>query len=66
MVMSRENYVFQEHVKGKKKLTAFDIIVIVASFLYPLSSIYQVIAIFHGSTEGVSLYSWVSFAVFSV
>lgn len=65
MVMSRENYEFHKHIQNKKKITAFDTVVIAASFLYPLSSIPQVIQIFHGSTEGVSLYSWGSFAVFA-
>jgi uncharacterized protein with PQ loop repeat len=63
--MSRENPAFHKHIQKKKKLTTFDIIVTIASFLYPLSSIYQVIQIFQGSTAGVSLYSWVSFAAFS-
>jgi len=65
MVMSRENIEFQKHIQKKKKITVFDTVVIIASFLYPLSSIPQAIQIFHGSTEGVSLYSWVSFAIFA-
>ena len=66
MVMSRENYVFQKHIQKKKKITAFDAVVIAASFMYPLSSIPQVIQIFQGSTDGVSLLSWASFAVFAI
>ena len=65
MVMSRENIEFQKHIQKKKKITVFDTVVIIASFLYPLSSIPQAIQIFHGSTDGVSIYSWVSFAVFA-
>jgi len=65
MVMSRENIEFQKHIQKKKKVTFFDTVVIAASFLYPLSSIPQAIQIFHGSTDGVSIYSWVSFAVFA-
>jgi len=63
--MSRENIEFQKHIQKKKKITFFDMVVIAASFLYPLSSIPQAIQIFHGSTDGVSIYSWVSFAVFA-
>jgi uncharacterized protein with PQ loop repeat len=66
MVMSRENHVFQEHIKAKKKLGVFDTIVIIASFMYPLSGLPQVVQIFQGTTEGVSLYSWVSFLVFAI
>jgi len=65
MVMSRENIEFQKHIQKKKKITVFDTVVIIASFLYPLSSIPQAIQIFHGSTDGVSIYSWISFAVFA-
>ena len=65
MVMSRENYVFQKHIQTKKKITTFDAVVFIASFLYPLSSIPQVIQIFQGTTDGISLYSWASFAVFA-
>jgi len=65
MVMSRENIEFQKHIQKKKKITVFDTVVIIASFLYPLSSIPQAIQIFHGSTDGVSIYSWVSFVVFA-
>lgn len=63
--MSRENYKFHKHIKKKKRITTFDMVVIVAAFLYPLGSIPQVIQIFHGSTDGVSLYSWVSFTLFA-
>ena len=63
--MSRHNPVFDQHIQTKKKLTTFDVIVIFASFMYPLSGLPQVIQIFQGTTEGVSLYSWVSFLVFA-
>ena len=63
--MSRENYKFHKHIQKKKKITTFDMVVIVAAFLYPLSSVPQVIQVFHGSTDGVSLYSWVGFTLFS-
>ena len=64
--MSRENPEFHKHILNKKKITTFDILVVFASFMYPLSSIPQVIQIFQGSTDGVSLYSWASFLVFAI
>lgn len=63
--MSRENPALQTHIATKKKITPFDTVVVIASFLYPLSGLPQVFQIFRGSTEGVSLYSWISFTLFS-
>lgn len=63
--MSRENYNLHKHVSKKKKLSAFDYIVIAASFMYPLSGIPQVIQIFQGTTDGVSIYSWLGFTLFA-
>jgi len=63
--MSRENYHLHQHIKKKKKLSAFDVIVVIASFMYPLSGIPQVIQIFQGTTDGVSLISWVGFLTFA-
>lgn len=65
MVMSRENYNLHKHIETKKKLGAFDVIVIVASFLYPLSGVPQIIQIFQGTTDGVSIYSWLGFLLFA-
>jgi len=63
--MSRENYHLHQHIKKKKKLSVFDVIVVIASFMYPLSGIPQVIQIFQGTTDGVSLISWVGFLTFA-
>ncbi|MFZ1300994.1 MAG: hypothetical protein WAQ27_00205 [Candidatus Microsaccharimonas sp.] len=63
--MSRENYILHKHIEKKKRLTNFDIVIIIASFLYPLTGIPQVIQIFQGATDGVSIYSWVGFMCFS-
>lgn len=38
----------------------------VASFAYPLSSIPQVVNVFSGTTEGVSLLSWSIFLICAV
>ena len=65
MVMSRDNLTLHKHIEKKKKLNTFDIVVIFASFLYPLSSIPQVISVFQGSIEGVSIYSWIGFLIFA-
>lgn len=64
--MSRQNHVVHAHLAQKKHLTMFDKIIIVASFLYPLCSLPQVIEVFNGNTEGVSLLSWMGFMIFSV
>lgn len=47
----------------KHTLTPFDKLVMLASFVYPLSSIPQVINVFTGATEGVSILSWSIFLV---
>lgn len=36
-----------------------------AAFLYPLSGIPQVIEVYNGQVDGVSLLSWLSFIAFS-
>ena len=61
------------HVSIKKKslkkktdihpYTNFDRLVLFVSVLYPLSAIPQVIAVFSGRTEGVSVLSWAVFLV---
>lgn len=63
--MSRPSHFFHHHIKSKKKLSAFDKSAIVASFLYPMSGIPQMIDVVNGNVEGVSLLSWVGFLVFS-
>lgn len=63
--MSRQNHIVHAHLAKKKKLTLFDRIIILAAFLYPLSGLPQVIEVFNGQTEGVSLWSWLGFMCFS-
>lgn len=63
------------HVSTKKKslkkkidihpYTGFDRLVLFVSVLYPLSAIPQIIAVFSGRTEGVSVLSWMVFLVCS-
>lgn len=63
--MSRQNPIIHTHLSKKKRLTLFDKIIILAAFLYPLSGLPQVIEVFNGHTDGVSLWSWLGFICFS-
>lgn len=47
----------------RRRLNTLDRVVIVVSFLYPLSGLPQVIAVFSGRTEGVAVLSWMTFLV---
>ncbi len=47
--------------KTVKRLTAFDRLVVVVSFVYPLSAIPQAIDVLAGNVEGVSFWSWFGF-----
>ncbi|MNH50102.1 hypothetical protein D3C85_1212780 [compost metagenome] len=56
------------HVTKKKKTvtkrdTAFDRLVLLVSILYPLSALPQMISIFKGNIDGVSVASWAGFFV---
>lgn len=53
-----------KHLAHKRRLTNLDKLTLMASFAYPLSGIPQVITVFNGDIDGVSLASWVLFAVF--
>lgn len=64
--MSRQHHMFHLHLSKKKQRTGFDKVVAVAAFAYPLSGLPQAILVFQGSTDGVSLTSWVSFSLFSL
>jgi uncharacterized protein with PQ loop repeat len=61
--MSR--YHLHVHLSKKKKRTILDKIVAVASYIYPLSGIPQLILVYKGEVDGVSVISWISFACFS-
>lgn len=51
------------HVHRKKKASAFDRLIVVISVAYPLSGIPQLVSIYQGNTEGVSVISWFIFLV---
>ena len=64
--MSRQNPIVHFHLSSKKKLTFFDHVITLASFIYPLMALPQVFGVYSGNTEGVSLVSWIGFLFFSV
>lgn len=53
------------HLSKKKKKTILDKVVSVASYLYPLSGLPQLLLVLQGEINGVSVASWVMFACFS-
>ena len=61
--MSR--YHLQIHLSKKKKRTILDKVVGVASYVYPLSGLPQLLLVYKGNVPGVSVISWVAFACFS-
>lgn len=61
--MSR--YHLQVHLSKKKKRTILDKVVAVASYIYPLSGIPQLLLVYKGNVEGVAVTSWIAFACFS-
>jgi len=63
--MSRENHKFHLHISKRRRLNYIDKIAMVAAFLYPLSSIPQIIEVFKGHTDGVSLFTWLSYILFA-
>ena len=63
--MSRQNHVMHAHLATKKRLTLFDKVIILASFMYPLSGLPQVVEVFNGHTVGVSIWSGVAFMCFA-
>lgn len=56
--MSVSERAMHEHIATKKRLSFLDRIVIIASFLYPLSASSQVYEVFTGHADGVSPISW--------
>ncbi len=61
--MPSSDHLLHKQIASKKRLTPFDRIVIVVSFLYPLSASPQVVEVFTGHSAGVSLASWGGFLV---
>ncbi len=63
--MSREHPALLTHLNSKKKRSFFDKFILVAAALYPLSTIPQVIEVFQGDTQGISLTTWVGYVIFA-
>lgn len=53
------------HLNKKKNRALLDKVVSSASYIYPLSGLPQLLLVFGGEIEGVSVVSWVMFASFS-
>lgn len=64
--MSQQKRIFYQELTNKKRTALFDKIIIVASFVYPLSALPQVYEVFQGNIAGVSVVSWFGFLFFSV
>lgn len=63
--MSRQNHLLHFHISKKRQITWLDKAAVVAAFLYPLSGLPQVIEVFKGNSEGVSIFSWLGFLIFA-
>lgn len=64
--MSRQHHILHIHLSKKKQKNLLDNIVAVAAFVYPMSGLPQVMLVFQGRTEGVSVGSWSMFVAFSL
>jgi uncharacterized protein with PQ loop repeat len=64
--MSRQNHILHFHISKKKQINWLDKIAIIAAFLYPLTGLPQVITVMKGDVDGVSIWSWLGFMVFSL
>lgn len=64
--MSRQNHLLHFHISKKRRISLFDKLIVVAAFVYPLSGLPQVMAVFSGDADGVSLSSWLGFICFSL
>ncbi len=62
--MAQHNHLLHFHIDGKKRITMFDKLMLVAAFIYPATALPQVIQVFRGNTDGVSILSWAGFACF--
>jgi hypothetical protein len=64
--MSRQNHLLHFHISKKKHISLFDKMIVIAAFIYPLSGLPQVVAVFSGNADGVSLLAWLGFICFSI
>ena len=64
--MSRENHLLHFHISKKRRIGLIDKVAVVAAFVYPLTATPQVIEIFKGNIDGVSLLTWFGFILFAL
>lgn len=64
--MSRQNHILHFHISKKRQISWLDKTAIVAAFAYPLSGLPQVVEVFKGNIDGVSVLSWLGFMVFGL
>lgn len=64
--MARQNYLLHFHISKKRQISWLDKIAVIAAFIYPLSGLPQVIEVFQGNVDGVSVSSWIGFIFFSI
>jgi hypothetical protein len=64
--MSRQNHLLHFHISRKKRVSWLDKTAVIAAFAYPTMGLPQVIEALRGNVQGVSLYSWLGFVVFSL
>lgn len=63
--MTTPYHSFYRHLGKKRRLSYFDKVASVAAVLYPMSGLPQVVLVFRGQVDGVSITSWLLFTVFS-
>ena len=63
--MAKHHHFLQFHISKKQKLNFLDKTAVVLAFLYPLTGIPQLLTVIQDGTEGVSILSWLGFAMFS-
>lgn len=64
--MSRQNHLLHYHISKKRQISWLDKTAVIAAFIYPLSGLPQVIEVFRGNVDGVSISSWLGFIAFSM
>jgi hypothetical protein len=64
--MSRHHPILNILLSKKKNLTFFDRIILLAAIAYPLSTIPQILTVYSGRTDGISIVSWLGYSGFAL
>lgn len=64
--MSRQHYSFHAHMSKRKQRTLLDHVAAAGAFVYPLTGLPQLLLVFRGEINGVSVMSWLGFLLFSL